>query len=401
MHVVADTETLVADGIITTPQAAEIEARSRQTMVTLGINTILCLGILSATGGLIFWLQDALAVAICGGLAFVLGLAILKRGSATLLMFGNAAALIGAGMLTGGGALELAHNHETIAGPVMAGAGFVLFAAAAAGFARGLLPARFVIGAVCVLGLALHLGGLGFLLDRHEIAGLTVSLFFLYAALLIGGTGWLLDVRLISALAIVPFAQVLDTGTFYLHAVYAFYSPEPTLSILQMSALIAAGLWVAATHEERLARHARIVTVMAFVVANLCALVGSLWGDVVGQTIWGPERPGTWTSDDWEAYQTALDAFRETALNIPEGVFSIVWAAALVAIALRAAHRNNRGLFNTAVVFGVIHAYTQMFESFGDKPLAYVIGGLVLIPVAWGMWRFDQLLRERAGPAPD
>ncbi|MGB1387881.1 MAG: hypothetical protein ACPG61_03235, partial [Paracoccaceae bacterium] len=87
--------------------------------------------------------------------------------------------------------------------------------------------------------------------------------------------------------------------------------------------------------------------------------------------------------------------FRETAMTIPEGAFSILWAVALIAIALWAAHRNMRGLFNTALVFGVIHAYTQLFESFGDEPLAYVIGGFILIPVAWGMWQMDQALQKR------
>ena len=35
------------------------------------------------------------------------------------------------------------------------------------------------------------------------------------------------DVRLVTALAIVLFAQILDTGTFYFGA-YVFYSPEQT-----------------------------------------------------------------------------------------------------------------------------------------------------------------------------
>lgn len=44
-------------------------------------------------------------------------------------------------------------------------------------------------------------------------------------------------------------------------------------------------------------------------------------------------------------------------------------------------------MFNTALTFAAIHAYTQLFESFGDEPLAYVIGGLAAIPLAWGLWR--------------
>ena len=66
MIVLADTDTLVADAIIPKTAQAEIELRSRKLMVALAINAILCFGILSATGGFIFWLASALSVAIVG-----------------------------------------------------------------------------------------------------------------------------------------------------------------------------------------------------------------------------------------------------------------------------------------------------------------------------------------------
>ena len=99
MHVVADTETLVADGAINEAQAEEIHARGRQAMMALGINTILSFGILAATLGLIFWLANAVAVAIFGLIMLVGGMAILFSGGEIYRMFGNAAALIGAAAL--------------------------------------------------------------------------------------------------------------------------------------------------------------------------------------------------------------------------------------------------------------------------------------------------------------
>lgn len=398
MHVVADTDALVAQGVISEDQAREMETRSRATMMALAINTVLCLGILSVTGGLVFWLQDAAAVAISGLAIAFAGVLTLMRGQDGLHMFGGAAVLIGVGMLTGGGALELVDKHENLAGPVLAVAGGIVLAGAGWLFARDVLNAPFVVGAVMVIGLAMHLGGLAFLLDWYHLRGLPTGLFFLYAAALMAATGWFLDVRLISALAIVPFAQMLETGTAYFHAVYAFYSPEPTLTILQMAALIVACLWLARTQAERTGRHARTLAVLAFVVANLCALVGSLWGDVVGETLWGPMRADYIDNVDGQSWYDARQAFRQTALVIPDEVFAILWAAALIALALWAANKGNRGLFNTALVFGVIHAYTQMFESFADEPLAYVIGGLVLIPIAWGMWKMDQRLKDASPP---
>jgi len=113
---------------------------------------------------------------------------------------------------------------------------------------------------------------------------------------------------------------------------------------------------------------------MAFIVANLCALVGSLWGDVVGQTIWGPGYRRYDSGVTWQEWQALVDSFRETALIISEQFYAVLWAVILVAMMAWAAYGNRRGLFNTTLTFIGIHAYTQMFESFGDEPLAYVIG---------------------------
>ena len=395
MHVVADTHQLVADGVINRAQAKEIQARARDTMVTLVVNAVLCAGIIAATAGFIFWLADALSVAVLGGLMLAGGVIVLTRGRAMFAMFGNAAALIGAGMLIGGAAVELLQNYETIAGPVMALGGAAVAGLLGLALRSPGFGAKFVAGSAMLMGLALHLGGVGVEMADHQVTGLLKALLLFYAAALIAAAGWLADVRLVTALAIVPFAQMLDTGTFYFHAAYVFYSPEPTLSILQMSALIALCLWAARRWPPRHGRHALIVMMLAFVVANLCALEGSLWGDVVGQTMWGPGRWRSSVYGDWEAYQAARDAFEAQALVISEHVFSVLWAVILIALVAWAAHSARRGLFNAAMTFGAIHAYTQAFESFADEPLAYVIGGLAAIPLAWGMWRLNGMFLNR------
>ncbi len=399
MHAIADTERLQADGIITAEQAKVIETRAREALVSIAINSILCFGIVAATAGLVFWLANAVAVAVFGAAALAGGLLILARAGEVYRMFGNAAALIGSGMLMGGGVIELIDKYEDIAGWTMSLAG-----AGVAGFAgwrywHGALTARFVCGSIILMGVAMHLGGIAFLIFKTEPEGLYLSFVYFYAALIIAAAGWLTDVRFVTALAIVPFAQMLDTGTFYLHALYAFYSPEPTISILQMAVLIAACVWAARRWQERQARHARVISILAFVVANLCALVASLWGDVVGESLWGP---GWYYDTDltWEEFDAQSDAFRETALVISDNVYSVLWALALVAMIVWAAHRSNRGLFNTAMTFAAIHAYTQLFESFGDEPLAYVIGGLAAIPLAWGMWRLNAWISGRSEDAP-
>ncbi|MEM7215368.1 MAG: hypothetical protein AAF423_07485 [Pseudomonadota bacterium] len=396
MYAVADTEKLVTDSIISHEQAKEIELRAREAMVTLAINSVLFFGILSATGGLVFWLASPLSVAIFGILFLGSGLALLAYGKELFRMFGNAAALIGAGMMIGGGGLELVDKYFNSASYIMVFAGGIIAIIAGYRYKSGALTARFVTGAIMLMGVALHLFGVYLFMKQYSLTGLPVSLAHLYTAAVIGLVGWFVNVRIVTALAIVPFAQALDTGTQYFHAAYVFYSPESTLSILQMTLLIASMLWLSKRTSERSARHARVTSVMALIVANLCALVGSLWGDRIGETIWGPGNR-YWRSgyENHDAWKSAHDLFLETAWIIPGHVYSILWAVALLLLVAFAAHRNNRGLFNTSMTFAGIHAYTQMFESFADEPLAWVIGGLAAIPLAWGMWRLNTWFTNR------
>ncbi len=395
MQAVADIKLLVKEGIITSEQAEIIEAKARETMVYLAINALLCFGIIAATGGFIAWLGTPASVATTGLLFSGMGVLILAYASELFRMFGNASMLIGAGMLIGGASVELMSNYEQFAGAAMSAGGFIIAGGAAWFFKSDRVSARFVIGSITLMGVAMHLVGIAFFLDQTDISGAPIVGFYLYATVALVMVGLLTDVRLVTALAIIPFAQALDTSTNYFHAAYAFYSPETTLSIIQMAALIALCLWIAAQQPERIARHARVLAVMAFVVANLCALVGSLWGDWIGETIWGPTfhwEPNTTMEQQqaaWREFEADRAAFRETALHVSYNVFSVFWAAALAALILSSAHKAQRGLFNASLTFAGIHLYTQFFESYYDEPLAYVIGGVAAIPIAWGMWRLD------------
>jgi len=395
MHSLVNTAQLVAEGVLTPAQAGIIQARARDTMVSLAINTLLCGGILAATGGMIFWLADAVAVAVAGIALLATGLLILARTPETVRMFGNAAALIGAGMLIGGAGLELVDKYPDHAGWIMILGGAVVLAIAGRAMIIGGLTTRFVQGAILLMGLALHLAGVGVLASDFALDGVPRALVLLYAALAIAAAGCLINIRFVTALAILPFAQMLETGTGYFGALYAFWSPEPTLSILQMGAMLAGMLWWAQRLPERTGGHTRTLAIMGFIVANLSALVGSLFGDVVGQSIWGPGR-AAWTSDmTYEQFEAAEQAFRSSTLVISDAVYSVIWAIALIAMAAWAAKSGRRVLFNATLTFAGIHAYTQLFESFADEPLAYVIGGFGAIPLAWGAWRLNQWFAAR------
>lgn len=399
LHVVADTTRLIDEGVISAEQAAVIEAQSRDTAVKLLVNGVLCLGILASTGGLIFWLADAAVVAFVGCCLLIGGLAILRWGGELFRIFGNGAALIGAGLLIGGACVELMRAYEDVAGSAMTIAGGVAAVIACLGFVRAPSHIRFAAGAVLLMAVAAHLTGVGYLLLRDDVSGWVVSAGYLYAAALIGGVGALTDVRLATAAAIIPFAQALDTGASHPTAPYAVYSPEPTLSIAQMAVLIVLCLWVAARMDERIARHARQLAILAFVVANISALVGSLSGDFVGESLWGP---GPWCCETGVTSETFIEArrvFRESALVVSKEIYAAVWGVALIALAYWAAVGNRRGLFNASLGFAGLHAFTQLSERLGAEPLTFVIGGAIAIPMAWTMWRLNLWLVARADDA--
>ncbi len=392
-HVV-DTNGLVAEGWLNEAQAREIARRSRETMVALAVNAVLVAGIVAATFGLISWLKDAVAVAVCGALFLAAGVAVLVRGKVLFRMLGNAATIIGAGLLVGGSGVELLQTYESIANPVLCVLGGVVAGLCLALWRRAGPATAFAAGSVFLMGVAMHLTGV--LLVVAEMGHEWRPAAFLYAAVMIAASGIILNVRLVTALAIVPFAQVLETGTGYFHAAYIFYSPEPTLTILQMAMLTGLCLWLGARLAERYARHTGILAIMAVVVCNLAFLVASLWGDTVGASFYEMPFDPDMT---WEERFAAREAFEAEFLHISEHVFTVVWAVLLAGAAFWAAHANRRGLFNAAMTFGAIHGYTQVFETMADEPMAWALAGLAAVPLAWGMWRLNEFLGAR-DPAP-
>ncbi|MEM8537458.1 MAG: hypothetical protein AAGF56_06310 [Pseudomonadota bacterium] len=387
MYHVANTDELTADGVISNQQAEEIKARARAAMIALCVNTLLIGGVVAATLGLIFFLADAVSVAVFGGLFLGGGLAILRYGAPLYRMFGNASAVIGAGMLIGGAGIEIADKLPDTSGLWLLATSTLIGALFLWRFTIGQVQLRFAYGAALLMAACMHISGAYVTAEQFALSGWPMPLIHAYVTALLVGLGLRLDVRFITALAIAPFAQMLDTGTYYFHAAYVFYSPESTLSILQMSVLIGLCLWAVTKGGPVIKRQAGVLMIMGFVVANLCFLVGSLWGDVVGSHVWGPTYADF--EGDWQAYNVAKDAFAETAFVINEHVYSIVWALALGAVIIWSAFANRRGLFNAGMTMAGIHAYTQMFETFYDEPLAYVIGGLVAIPLAFGLWRLN------------
>lgn len=392
MHAIANTTQLVADEVITREQAGIIETRAREIMVNLAVNVFLCFGVIAATTGLIALLAKPLAVATVGLAVFSLGVLVLLRGHPNYRMLGNASALIGAGMLIGGGIIELSGTPTVL---VVAG-GFIAVLARKAMLSAKL--SSFVFGSILLMGLGTHLYGLEGLVYRSNQLNEEFRLLFnLYATGAVVVAGWITNVRLISALAIIPFANILGTGSFFNGAGYTFIARESTLTIVLMILLIAVCMRFAPRYPERTSRHLVTLAVIAFVVANLCALVGTLSGDYVGEFLWKVYfNP---LSGYGSEYRSAVQAFRDTTLYISPALYSVLWAIALAALIAWASHRTHRGLFNAALTFASIHAYTQMFMHYWTHPQAYVLGGVGAIFLAWGFWRLDKRIVARRDEA--
>jgi iron complex transport system permease protein len=174
----------------------------------------------------------------------------------------------------------------------------------------------------------------------------------------------------LAAPAVLALGATLGSGTGYWHASYAIFVDEPTLTVVLFGAL-AAGFYalraqIAAAYEGV----ATIAARTAVVMVNFAFWVGSLWGDRIGKHRYAPE--------DWKANSEWM----EHAVRIPDTVFVLGWAAALIGIIVTA--RRGGFLSMISIVFLAIHFYTQYFEILGANPTSLVIGGIVLVGLAVG-----------------
>jgi hypothetical protein len=109
-------------------------------------------------------------------------------------------------------------------------------------------------------------------------------------------------------------------------------------------------------------------------MVNFGFWIGSLWGDylLLIRSLWrGHPRVLT----DWE---------------IPPSAFVIGWAVVLLATGIWAVQENRRWVVNVVAVFAAIHFYTQWFERLGLDPMSVLVGGLIMLAFAIGLWMFNK-----------
>jgi iron complex transport system permease protein len=177
---------------------------------------------------------------------------------------------------------------------------------------------------------------------------------------------------LLIVLAVLALSSSLGARTGYMHATYFLGIEEPTFTVVVFAILALVCYLISkflTSAYERLALQAARTSLL---LVNFGFWIGSLWGDEVSGS----------------------------GLRIPEEVFGLLWAVGLVAVGVWGARENRRWVVNCAAIFGAIHFYTQWFERLGANPLTVLLGGLLALAFAVGLWRFNQSLFDtgRTGP---
>jgi iron complex transport system permease protein len=192
--------------------------------------------------------------------------------------------------------------------------------------------------------------------------------------------------RVLAVLAPLALGSAVGAGTEYWHAAYALYIREATVCVVLFASLAIALTWLRPRIVEGLRDSALMAARASFFLANFGFWIGSLWGDYPGQ-MWLRPQDAPWSVDY---------AWQQTAFHIPDVAFAAAWAVALALALYFGLRTHRRFVANTAIVFIAIHLYTQFFERFHATPAALVAGGVGLIVLGFGLFRFDRWQRSRA-----
>lgn len=208
-----------------------------------------------------------------------------------------------------------------------------------------------ILANICILVGALMTGGGVMAATGGSLVSIvSVTVIFAVASIFARST-------LLAVLATLMLSASIGARTGYFHANYFLIVEEPTLTVILFS-ILAIGLYqlskILSAEYERVAIASSRTGVF---LVNFGFWVGSLWG----------ERSET----------------REVI--IPDSIFAIVWAVALLATAIWAWKENRRWVLNTVAAFGAIHFYTQWFDHLGTSPGSVLLAGLLALGLVVGI----------------
>jgi iron complex transport system permease protein len=170
---------------------------------------------------------------------------------------------------------------------------------------------------------------------------------------LLATAGILIRHGLLIVMSVLAFAATLGSGGEYEHAMYTVIITQPLLTVVAFSLLSFITFRASFFLPKNYARLAILASRTGLFMVNMGFWVGTLWGDKL------PNKQ-----------------------VIPEMVFIIGWAIALIATAAWAVKVNRRWVLNLCAIFGAIHFYTQWFERLGATPVSVLLAGLIALAFA-------------------
>jgi hypothetical protein len=184
---------------------------------------------------------------------------------------------------------------------------------------------------------------------------------------------------LLMAAAVLALGACLGARAGYWHATYALAIYEPLVTIILFGLLALGAYYLSKSLSADYERLALIAARTSVFMVNFGFWVGSLWGDnlLLVRSIWHNDP-------------SILTDYTARAQMISPLAFVIGWAIALLGVGIWGVRENRRWVVNVAAVFGAIHFYTQWFERLGAEPLSFILGGLLVLAFALGLWAFNK-----------
>ena len=255
--------------------------------------------------------------------------------------------------------------------------GLVMFAAGCAVVLNNVVQWTVFGQILLVTGALMFSGGV-----VGEMEGSVASMLIVTAAL--AAASLLARSGLLAALAVIALSATLGARTGYSHATYSLAIFEPTLTVVLFSALALAAYLGSLRLKADYERLAIMVARTSILLVNFGFWVGSLWGDPLFLL---------------RGFKEHDPAMMMKSIVVPPYVFGIGWAVVLIGAALWAVTVNRRWLVNIAAAFGAIHFYTQWFEHLGATPVSVLLGGVLMLAIAFGLWTFNRKMAATGGSA--
>jgi hypothetical protein len=286
-----------------------------------------------------------------------------------------------------------AHDTGSFAINVLVGFGVVAVSAGAVALVPTPVTALMLGLVVFAIGLALALQGKDQWSLLAQICLVVGALMFSGGVLTIGkgalaamlivtaalaGASIVARSSLLMAAAVLALGACLGARAGYWHATYMFAIYEPLVTIVVFSLLAVGTYYLSKSLTADYERLALIAARTSVFMVNFGFWIGSLWGDdllLIRSLLRG---------------DPSILTYSARSQMIPPLAFVIGWLIVLLGVGIWGVRENRRWVVNITAVFGAIHFYTQWFERLGLKPLSILVGGLLTLCFALGLWMFNK-----------